>query len=93
MGAFGYFPTYALGNLYASQFFSAIEKEYPDWEKRVEKGELIFIREWLREKIHRHGRIYRAANLVKKITNKPLSPSPYLTYLRNKYSEIYNINQ
>lgn len=89
MGAFGYFPTYALGNLYASQFFSALEKEYPDWEKRLAKGELLFIREWLRKNIHRHGRTYCAADLVKRVTGKPLSPFPYLTYLKNKYHEIY----
>lgn len=91
MGAFGYFPTYALGNLYASQFFFTLEKEFPDWEKRVAKGELLFVREWLREQIHRHGKTYRAAELVKKVTGKPLSPDPYLSYLKAKYSEIYKL--
>lgn len=90
MGAFGYFPTYALGNLYASQFFSTFEKKFPEWEKRVAKGDLLFVREWLREEIHRHGRTFRAAELVKKVTGKPLSPAPYLSYLNAKYGEIYN---
>lgn len=92
MGAFGYFPTYALGNLYASQFFQTLEKEFPDWEKKVAKGELSFLREWLRDKIHRHGRIYRAADLVKEVTGKPLTPEPFLNYLNRKYSEIYKIS-
>lgn len=91
MGAFGYFPTYALGNLYASQFFSAMEKEFPDWEKRIATGDLLFVREWLRAEIHRHGKRYRAADLVKRVTGKPLSPTPYLTYLNAKYSKIYSI--
>ncbi len=92
MGAFGYFPTYALGNLYASQFFSTFENAFPDWEKRVSKGELLFLREWLGDQIHRHGKTYRAADLVKKVTGKALSPTPYLSYLRQKYSEIYKIS-
>lgn len=91
MGAFGYFPTYALGNLYASQFFSKLEKTFPDWEKRLAKGELLFVRDWLKENIHRHGRTYRAADLVKKVTGKPLSPAPYLTYLKSKYADIYQL--
>ncbi len=89
MGAFGYFPTYALGNLYASQFFATLQEKFPDWEKRVASGDLLFVREWLREQIHQHGKTYRAADLVKKVTGKPLSPEPYITYLNTKYSKIY----
>ncbi len=89
MGAFGYFPTYTLGNLYAAHFFSAFEKEYPDWEKRVSKGELLFFREWLRERIHQHGRIFSAEQLVKQISGQKLSERPYLAYLTTKYKEIY----
>lgn len=90
MGAFGYFPTYTLGNLYASQFFEAFEKTFSDWETAVAKGELLFIREWLREQIHQYGRTYQAAELVKKVTGKPLSSAPYLNYLKTKYSKIYS---
>lgn len=92
MGAFGYFPTYALGNLYASQFFEAMEKDFPDWEKRAASGDLSFLREWLRHKIHQHGRIYRAADLVKKVTGMTLTPEPYLKYLNQKYTEIYKLD-
>ena len=92
MGAFGYFPTYTLGNLYASHFFTAFEKEYPDWEKRVSQGDLLFLREWLREKIHKHGRIYGAQELVSQVSHQNLSELPYLTYLKKKYQEIYGFN-
>lgn len=91
MGAFGYFPTYALGNLYASQFFGTFEKTHPDWEQRVEKGELTFIKEWLNTQIHRHGRTYRAKDLVHRVTGEKLSPAPYITYLTKKYQELYGI--
>ncbi len=89
MGAFGYFPTYTLGNLYASHFFKAFEKDFPDWEKRVEAGELLFLREWLRTHIHQHGKIFSAKELLKRIDRETLSEKPYLNYLTDKYQAIY----
>ena len=89
MGCFGYFPTYTLGNLYAAHFFQAFDKEFPDWENKVSKGELLFLREWLREKIHKHGRLFGAQELVKQVSGQQLSDGPYLSYLTKKYQEIY----
>lgn len=89
LGDFGYFPTYALGNLFAAQFFTAFAKEYPGWEEEVAKGNLAFIREWLKLNIHEWGRMYNSEELAKRITGKPLSEAPYCTYLKKKYSEIY----
>lgn len=90
VGGFGYFPTYALGNLYASHFFSAFEKEHPDWEKKVGKGELLFIKGWLNEKIHKFGRTYSASELAEKVSGKKLSQKSYVDYLTKKYSAIYS---
>lgn len=89
MGAFGYFPTYTLGNLYCAHFFEAFETEFPDWEKRVSHGDLIFLRVWLQDNIHQHGRLYGAHELVKRISGQKLSEKPYLTYLTHKYKSIY----
>jgi carboxypeptidase Taq len=89
LGDFGYFPTYALGNLFSAQFFSAFHKDHPDWEKRVEAGDFPFIRDWLKDKIHRYGRMHDSDSLVKRATGKPLSETAYCSYLKKKYSEIY----
>ena len=89
MGAFGYFPTYALGNLYAAQFFEAFEKDHPEWNESVEKGEFSFIKEWLTKKVHVHGRRYSSRELLKKISGKTFSAEPFENYLTKKYSEIY----
>jgi carboxypeptidase Taq len=89
-GHVGYFPTYALGNLYAAQFFTAFEKAHHDWQSRVAKGELGFIREWLRSHIHQYGRQYSPDELVQRITGKPLDESAYVAYLNSKYKEIYD---
>lgn len=90
LGDFGYFPTYALGNICAAQFFSSFAKEHSDWEKRVAKGDLMFVRQWLKEKIHSHGKTYDTDHLIKHVTGKSLSSGAYSTYLKKKYAEIYN---
>lgn len=91
MGAIGYFPTYALGNLYAAQFYAAAMKAMPDLTDRIGRGELRPLLDWLRQNIHRYGQLYRAGDLVKKVTGAPLSIEPYLNYLYGKFGPIYGI--
>ncbi len=91
-GGFGYFPTYTLGNLFASQFFSSFEQAHPDWKQRVAKGELGTVREWLKENIHRHGRQYTSSELCERVTGKPLSAEPFIQYLEAKYRALYHIS-
>lgn len=90
LGDFGYFPTYALGNLCAAQFFSTFSQEHPDWAKRVSQGDLSFVREWLRQNIHSLGKTYNTDQLVKHVTKKALCPTAYCRYLKKKYAEIYD---
>lgn len=85
LGGIGYFPTYTLGNLYASQFFLAFAEAHPDWEEKVAQGHLSFIREWLKKKIHQYGRQYSAAELCEKATGKTLRALPFVAYLKDKY--------
>jgi carboxypeptidase Taq len=91
MGGLGYFPTYTLGNLYAAHLFKGFAEAHPDWVKRVEKGELLFVTEWLHDQVWRHGRRYSALELLKRATGTPFSATPFIEYLQNKYSEIYKI--
>ena len=89
MGAFGYFPTYTLGNLYAAHLFEAFAKQHPDWEQKVAAGELNFIKLWLHENIYQHGRRYPTQELLQKATGRPFSADAYIHYLRTKYDKIY----
>ncbi|MBS0625852.1 MAG: carboxypeptidase M32 [Verrucomicrobia bacterium] len=91
LGEFGYFPTYALGNIFAAHFFSAFAKQIPDWDKKISKGDLSFIRDWLKKNIHQWGRTYTSEELAKRVTGKPLSEDAYCTYLKKKYSAIYDL--
>ena len=86
MGAFGYFPTYTLGNVYCAELFEVFAKEYPDYEKRIQKGDFAFIKKWHLENVHKHGRRYTSTELIEKISGKKVSAEAYLNYLTNKYT-------
>jgi carboxypeptidase Taq len=86
VGLFGYFPTYTIGNLLSVQLWRTFQGEHPSWEREIVGGEFSSLREWLRERVHRHGKAYRPSELVQRITGKALGAEPYLAYLEEKYS-------
>ena len=90
-GAFGYFPSYTLGAMYACQFYKTLLREQPDTEKNISEGNFAPIKEWLNEKIHRQGRFYTPQELVQHVTGESLNPDYFIAYLKNKYSEIYGL--
>jgi len=90
--AFGYFPSYTLGAIYASQFYQTLEQEKPDLENEIETGNLTTIRQWLNQKIHEKGRLLSVADLVKQVTGDNLNPTVFLHYLKKKYRKIYKLN-
>jgi carboxypeptidase Taq len=90
-GSFGYFPTYSQGSFYAAQFFAQVQKDIPNLLKEIEKGNLKILLDWLREKIHRHGKTLKAHELCKKITGEELNFNNFMDYAKNKFSKIYNL--
>ena len=91
MGAVGYFPTYTLGNLYAAQLWDAILRDIPDVEERIGRGEFAPLLGWLREKIHRFGRMYTAAELCERATGAPLSAEPFMRHLSARLRPLYGL--
>ena len=92
LGMIGYFPTYALGNLYAAQFFSQFKKDQPDWEIQAERGNLSPIRTWLQTHIHQYGRQYTQEELCQKVTGSALSEKFFINYLQKKYKTLYQLD-
>jgi carboxypeptidase Taq len=90
-GLIGYFPTYTLGNLYSAQFFAKAVEDLGDLDKHFSRGKFDILLDWLREKIHKQGQRYRAVDLVKEVTGKPLSHEYLVNYLKNKYKDLYGI--
>jgi carboxypeptidase Taq len=91
MGLFGYFPTYTLGNLYAAQFMGAARREIRGLDGRIAKGELVVLREWLRDHIHRHDQLYTAEQLVRRVTGEPLSTEAFERHILVKAKAIYGV--
>lgn len=89
MGAFGYFPSYALGNLYAAQFMDAMRRAIPGLDARIESGSLAELKAWLSEHVHRPGATWLPSELVLNATGAPLDPSHFVRYLEGKYARIY----
>jgi carboxypeptidase Taq len=90
-GAFGYFPTYSLGNLYAAQFFEQAQKDLGDLQSLFRRGEFKPLREWLRTNIHSQGRRYPAAELARRVTGSPLSHDALMRHLRGKFGPLYDL--
>ncbi len=91
MGAFGYFPTYTLGNLYSVQFFEQAKLERPQLEEEIAGGQLVPLRRWLEQKIHRWGRMFTPDHLARRVTGNGVNPEPFLRYLETKYGELYQL--
>ncbi len=91
-GLFGYFPTYALGNMYAAQFFEAAQRDLGDLSALFARGEFRPLLDWLRKNIHSRGKQLRAGQLVQRVTGQPLSHRALLAHLHNKCDPLYGLS-
>jgi carboxypeptidase Taq len=90
-GSFGYFPSYALGYMYAAQFKNAMLKDLPDYEELLEQGNLQPIKEWMTEKVHKHGKMKKPLEILTDVTGEGLNAQYLVDYLYDKYNKVYHI--
>lgn len=90
-GIFGYFPTYALGTLLSAQLYNTAVKAHPEIPEDIGKGEYQKLLNWMNVNIHKHGRKYMPAELIKRATGDTYQFQPYMDYLKAKYSGIYDL--
>ena len=90
-GLFGYFPTYALGNLIGAQLFAAAEEELGQLDEQFRRGHFESLLQWLRTNVHQQGRRYQASELVRRATGKELSAGDLLEYLQGKLRPLYGL--
>lgn len=90
-GSFGYFPSYALGNLYGAQIFNTMKKDIPDVYELIAKGDIISITKWLKDNVHKYGSLYSPKELILKVTGEELNSQYFIDYLEEKYSKLYSI--
>jgi len=89
MGLFGYFQSYALGNIFGGQFFHRMKKDKPNILHHVQNGDFKEVIYWLTENIYRYSKVYTPSELIIKSTGEELSSKYLLEYFNQKYSEIY----
>jgi carboxypeptidase Taq len=91
MGGIGYFATYALGNLLSAQYYNTALKAHPQITDEIASGKFDTLLGWLRENIHQHGRKFTSDELTRRITGQSITSKPYIAYLQDKFSDIYDL--
>jgi carboxypeptidase Taq len=91
LGAIGYFPTYALGNLMSAQLFNAMATDLPDRDDLVASGEFAPILAWLREHVHHWGRRKTATQILQDVCGTGLDAGPFVQYVSAKYGALYGL--
>jgi carboxypeptidase Taq len=88
-GSFGYFPTYALGNVISLQLWAIVREAIPDLDDQMRAGELTQLSSWLTENLYSLGRKLTPKETIERLTGSPqIDPQPYLAYLREKVSAL-----
>jgi carboxypeptidase Taq len=88
---FGYFPTYALGNVLSVQIYDCVLRDIPDLTEQIARGDFRALLDWLRTHIHAHGAKFAPQALVRRVTGEAINPQPYLNYLTRKYRDLYGL--
>jgi carboxypeptidase Taq len=92
-GSFGYFPSYALGYMYAAQFKTAMLKEIPQFDQLLESGDLKPIKQWLTKNVHQYGKLKKPLEILQEVTGEGLNAKYLADYLTEKYSKVYNLSK
>ena len=87
-GAFGYFPTYSLGNVIAGQLWEAAARDIDGLDEHIGSGDLAPLGEWLRENVHRHGRRLSPAEVLEGAGCGALSVAPLLAHLKRRVQAL-----
>ena len=91
VGLFGYFPTYALGNVYAGCLHEALRKAVPNLDQQLRAGDTTAATGWLRENLQQHGALRSPQDTIAHASGMQPGPEPMLTYLEKKFSELYDL--
>jgi carboxypeptidase Taq len=90
-GLFGYFPSYALGNVVSVQLFDRAVEEHPAIEDEMRRGVFGTLHGWLEQNLYRYGRRFEPNELIERATGQPMTTRPYLAYLQRKYKALYRL--
>ncbi|MCK5451767.1 MAG: carboxypeptidase M32, partial [Candidatus Omnitrophica bacterium] len=90
-GYYGYFPSYAIGNIYSGQILQALKNNLNNYKNKISLGKIKAINQWLKQNVQSYGSLYDPNELIEKISGEKINAQPYLDYLNDKYQKLYNI--
>lgn len=90
-GSFGYFPSYALGYMYAAQIKQSMLKDLPEFDALLESGNMEPIRKWLNDHVHKYGKTKKPLEILEETTGEGLNVQYLIQYLESKYKKVYKI--
>lgn len=90
-GAFGYFPSYALGYVYAAQLKTALLQDIPHFDELVASGDLAPIKDWMTKHVHQHGKMKEPLELLEEAAGEGINAEHLIQYLTNKYEQVYQL--
>ncbi|MDO5134891.1 MAG: carboxypeptidase M32 [Eubacteriales bacterium] len=90
-GSFGYFPSYLLGSIYDGMYLETIREELGDPDELLAQGRIQEITRWLNEKIHQYGSTRLPREVLEKVCKKEVSAQPLIRYFKEKYQEVYRL--
>lgn len=90
-GSFGYFPSYALGYMYAAQLKNSMLKDLPNYDELLEEGNLLPIKEWFTKNVHQFGKMKKPLEILNEVTGEGLNAQHLIDYLYDKYGKVYQL--
>jgi carboxypeptidase Taq len=89
----GAFHSYTIGNVLSAQFFAAALAAHPEIPREIGEGRFATLKSWLEQNLYRHGRKFKADEIVRRATGEAMTIRPYMKYLGHKYGELYDLPQ
>lgn len=90
-GSFGYFPSYALGYMYAAQLKNSMLKDLPNYDELLEEGNLMPVKEWFTKNVHQFGKMKKPLEILNEVTGEGLNAQHLIDYLYDKYGKVYQL--
>jgi carboxypeptidase Taq len=90
-GSFGYFPSYALGYMYAAQLKNSMLKDFPNYDELLEAGNLLPVKDWFNKNVHQFGKMKKPLEILNEVTGEGLNAQHLIDYLYDKYGKVYQL--
>lgn len=91
LGSIGYFPTYTLGTVLSVQLYDAARKDHPGIPQEFASGKFDAVHSWMQKHIYDSGSMYSPKELLQRVTGTGYETGPYLAYIKEKYTELYDL--